>query len=370
MKQVPIDALVEGQNADSVYFVRRRQFGTARTGKPFITLTLGDRSGEITARIFSNVEYYQDECPEGAFVYVQARVQTYEGRIQLVVDTLKRVPDTDIDPTDFLPTGRHDPQLLLAHVRDIFATIADDKVRRLCLSALDGDLGERFTRAPAAMGIHHAFLGGLLEHTLSVLILCDTIARHYPNLDRDILIAGAFFHDLGKIHELDYQTSIVYTDHGRLIPHLVISVQIVDELTRAIDDFPDDKKKHIEHICLAHHGTREFGSPVLPATVEAIVVHHLDNLDSKVFSYFAAVEKAGTAAWSDRQPHLGTYVKRTTSAAPPLYAYRLPEALVKDKNEPRVVKVPASAAKPATKNGDDDDDESASAQFDLLSGKR
>ncbi|MCZ7585146.1 MAG: OB-fold nucleic acid binding domain-containing protein [Deltaproteobacteria bacterium] len=239
MRQVPVTSLEEGMYCDSVYLVSKRHMGTAKTGKAFMTLTLADKTGEVTARVFNNAERYANEFAEGDFLAVQGRVQTYEGRTQIVLDKLARVAPEKVDPADFLRTGRHDPAVLLGHVRDLLATIEDEKIRELCLLAVsDETYGPAFSRAPAAQSMHHPFIGGLLEHTLSVLMHLDRVGRHYRNVNRDILLAGGLFHDIGKVRELSFETSIGYTDEGRLVSHLVIGVQILDELGARVKDFP------------------------------------------------------------------------------------------------------------------------------------
>jgi 3'-5' exoribonuclease len=370
-RQIPVTTLEEGMYCDSVYFVRRRQIATARTGRTYINLILSDKTGEVTARVFNNVETYTNAFFEGDFIYVQARVQIYEGKMQLLVDTLERVPPADVDPSDFLPSMRHDADVLIGHLRGILETIANEKIRALCLCALDdAEIGPLIKRAPAARTMHHPYIGGLLEHTLSVIMLLDAVCAHYRNVDRDIALAGGLFHDIGKVKELEYDRAIVYSDHGRLIPHLVIGVQIVDRLCASIGDFPEDAKRHIQHIILSHHGTREFGSPVLPSTVEATIVNHVDDMDAKVFAYLNLVEKAGAdAEWTERHFMLGTHVKRTTDSKGPLYDYRMPgdaETAIEAAPDAAHDAAPAEARKAPKKHPEK---EMPVKQFDLLEKK-
>jgi len=326
IRHIPIDSLEEGYYCDSVYLVRKRVMATAKTGKPYLNIVLADKTGEITARVFNNVEMFAHAFSEGDFIYVQARVQVYEGRMQMIIDSLERIPVSEINSEDFLPSGRHDPAMLLGHLRAILDTVEDEKMRALCVMAVfEAPHEKKWRRAPAAQNMHHSFLGGLLEHTLSVLMLLDVVGRHYRNVDRDMLLAGGLFHDIGKLWELDYETSIGYSDQGRLVPHLIIGVQLIDRLTAKIEKFPEEKKLLLQHIVLAHHGSREFGSPVLPATAEAVIIHYIDDMDAKVWSYQTQVEKAPPdALWSDRHNLLGTAVRRTSTVKKAIYDYRLP----------------------------------------------
>lgn len=327
IRQTPIDTLEEGQYADSVYHVRRRAVATSKAGKPFLTVTLADKTGEITGRVFKNADFFADLFTEGDFIYVQGRTQTYEGKLQLVIDTLERVAPTEVEAKDFLPTSRRDPKELKRHMRRVLDSIGDEHVRALCVRAVfETPEGELFCRAPAAQGMHHAHLHGLLEHTLSVLILLDTVSRHYPNVNRDMLLAGGLFHDFGKIYELDFELAIGYSDRGRMVPHLIIGVQIIDRLIAEIPGFPEEARLQLEHIILAHHGTREFGSPVEPRTVEAMIIHQIEDMDAKVFAFLNHIEKAGPdATWTDKHFMLGVPLRRTTNAKQELYTYRLPD---------------------------------------------
>lgn len=351
VRHVPIEALQEGIYCDSVYHVRRRQIGTAKTGKAFLTLILGDKTGEITARIFNNAEVYANSFVEGDFLYVQGRVQIYEGRLQIVADSVERIAPADINPDDFLPGGRRDSAVLLKHLRDILESVGDEKIRTLCLSALEGDIGAKLVRAPAAQTVHHSYIGGLLEHTLSMMMILDFLSGHYHNINRDILLAGGLFHDIGKIRELQYDTAFGYTDEGRLIPHLIIGVQIVDRLCASIPDFSDDARMQIQHIILSHHGTREFGSPVLPSTVEALIIHLVDDLDAKTNTFLTHIEKAPPDAdWTDRHFILGQHLRRTVDTKGPLYGYRLPG---EEKNEtPAPKSEPVRHAKKSARSHD------------------
>ncbi|MCB1153099.1 HD domain-containing protein [bacterium] len=380
LRQMPIDTLEEGLYADSVYLVRRRQLARSKAGRFYLNLVLSDKTGEIVARMFNKVEAYAHVFNEGDFIEIQGRVQTYEGKLQIVLDALSKVETDSIDPQDFLPAGRHDSEDLFARLRALLESIEEPKIRELCLAALDDEtIGRLFKVAPAAQSMHHPFIGGLLEHTLSVMLLLDVVSRHYQNVNRSVILAGGFFHDIGKIRELVYETALGYSDEGRLIPHLIIGVQIVDDLVRRIGGMPEDLRLQIEHIILSHHGTREFGSPVIPATVEAIIVHQVDDLDAKVYAYQAHLEQTpDDATWSERHFLLGTHIRRTNEATKNLYGYHLDgprpkpgvaaksngaDSSPKKKAAPKT-DAPASAATSASEKSADDE-----RQVDMFGNK-
>lgn len=221
----------------------------------------------------------------------------YQGSLQLIIEALRPVRESEVDPADFLPRTEKDIDGMFAAVCEILATVTEPDLVRLVRAFLaDEKLMELFRQAPAAQGLHHAYIGGLLEHTLSVLELAQKVLGHYPHIDGDMVLAGLFLHDIGKTTELVYDVSFRYSDEGRLVSHVVkgamLVQQKVDQLTAETGEaFPGLVCDCLMHIILSHHGTREFGSPVLPATPEAFMVHHLDNLDSKVALTFSEIAR-------------------------------------------------------------------------------
>jgi 3'-5' exoribonuclease len=228
---------------------------------------------------------------------MEGRVQSYRNALQVSILSARPCDLESVDPSDYLPASTLDTDTMFAELTTFIDTVKLEPARKL-LDAFfhDEKTATLFRRAPAAKGFHHGYLGGLLEHTLSVVKLLDRMAAHYPELDRDLLIAGGMLHDIGKIHELTYDNMIAYSDEGRLVGHLVIGVEMLDEKIASIEDFPARLALDLRHIILSHHGEFEYGSPKRPKTMEALVVHFMDDLDAKLnaFKSFVAADAANT----------------------------------------------------------------------------
>ncbi len=283
-----------GQMVEDVYQVAQKDLRTTKKGGLFISARLRDRTGELPAIMWDATEALFAAIPENGFAMVKGRVGEYNDALQVVIEALRPAKETEVRREDFLPVGPGDPQIQFARLREIM-----DGVKRPALRALleamwaDEDLVAHLKRAPAAEKLHHAYLGGLLEHTLSVAETALVISGRYPQLDRDLLLVGVLWHDLGKTRELAYDQALGYTDGGVLVGHLVQGVLLLDEKIRAVraagQEFPEDLANVVRHLIVAHHGEYEFGSPKLPMTAEAFVLHHLDNMDAKVHAFYRDV---------------------------------------------------------------------------------
>jgi len=270
----------------SIFLVSKKSQPVGKSGKAYLAFTLTDKSGELEARAWDNAEALGPLFAQGDFVRVKGTASLYNGRIQLKVDAVERVEPGAISAEDFLPSTRFDVDQLFAQVRALVVQVQNPHICELLLGFLDDpELGPAFRRAPAAKGVHHPFLGGLCEHTLSVLQLGWRICDHYPQLDRDLITAGCLLHDLGKTRELTHDTGFDYTEEGRLVGHLVMTCQWIHERAQRIPGFPRELEWHLTHLVAAHHGQLEFGSPKVPHTQEAMVVHALDELDSRINSF-------------------------------------------------------------------------------------
>jgi 3'-5' exoribonuclease len=236
-------------------------------------------------------------------VQITARALNYKNAVQLSVSDIKKTGDEEIDPADFFPVAVRDADEMFAEMMTFVDRITNEHLRKL-LDAffLDGEIQRLFKRAPAAKGFHHVYVGGLLEHTLSVVKILDVVAGHYENVNRDLLIAGGILHDIGKIYEFSYDSLIDYTDEGRLVGHIVMGVEMVDRKLEALDGFPPQLAMGIRHLILSHHGTLEFGSPKRPKTVEAMIVHYVDDMDAKVNSFQRFINDAAHDTDSDWTP--------------------------------------------------------------------
>lgn len=290
MKSQFVSDLTPGTRLETIFLIHSKERKTASNGRPYLDLELRDATGVIKAKVWDCDRLDQDFEAED-FVWVQGNVDAYRGTPQVVVAKLRRCSEEEIDPRDYLPRSKRDPEEMYAALLERLRRVPEGPVRALLLAVFeDPAIAEKYKLAPAAMSYHHAYLGGLLEHVLSLIELGDEVCDHYPSLRRDLVLAGILLHDIGKIEELSFRRGFHYTTRGQLLGHITIGLEIVNEKMRAIPDFPADLRNQIEHIILSHHGELEFGSPKQPAFPEAFVVHALDNLDSKLESMRAQYE--------------------------------------------------------------------------------
>jgi len=279
-----------GDSVQQPFLVREKQFRTQRNGAFYIDLLLTDRTGIVPAKMWNASQEVFESLAEDDFVLVKARGETYRKKLQLVVTDVQPIEGAEVDLADFLPQTRKDIRTLVARLREVANGIDNEHLRALLAAFLDDtDFLSRFRRAPGGVGIHHACLGGLLEHTVAVTELALVVADAYPTLNRDLLAAGAVLHDIGKIEAFDYTRGFRYTDPGGLVGHLTLGAVMVEERVRGLDGFPDALRQQLRHLILSHHGQHEFGSPVLPATAEAIALHYIDNLDAKLNAFETAM---------------------------------------------------------------------------------
>jgi 3'-5' exoribonuclease len=277
---------VQGQ-----YLVKMKRMGSTKRGDPFLIITLADRTGEIEARVWERVEELSPLFKEGDVLEVEGTASSYRNQLQLTLSGLKPVKDWE-DGSIFLEATKKDVTKMTASLREVSKAIKSSRIRALVESFLsDRQFMQRFKRAPAAKNFHHNYLGGLLEHTLSVCEMAKLVIEHYPELDGDLLLTGAFLHDVGKVKELRWDRSIDYADEGRLIGHLILGVAMVDEKLSNLKDFPEDVALRLKHLILSHHGEYEFGSPKRPKFLEAIALHLIDDLDAKINGLGRFMEK-------------------------------------------------------------------------------
>jgi 3'-5' exoribonuclease len=246
-------------------------------------------------------------------VQIRGRVKLYNGQKEMTLEQIVPAATRDYDLSDFLAHTKHDVEKLFGELSAAVAAVKNPWIKRLLESvASDPAIVPKLKRAPAAMSMHHAFVGGLLEHTVSLIGLGRVVVAHYPELDFDVLLAGIVLHDIGKIDELSYERATDYTTAGRLLGHITIGTLLVREKIKAIGGFPEPLAILIEHLILSHHGTYEFGSPSLPQTREAIALHFLDDMDSKMAAIRTTLEGAsGNEQWTERNPALHRALLRT-----------------------------------------------------------
>jgi 3'-5' exoribonuclease len=307
MKTPLVSELNSEQNITTFFLVYEKEIRNTREGKPYLRLELGDRSGTIEARMWDQFESVAKGINRDDFVKVQGRVEIYRNRPQLAVMQVRLAKPEEIDLADFLPQTKADVAKLYVQLLEFAESIANPWLRKLVGGILnDPGIAARYKRAPAAKVMHHAYLGGLLEHVISLCGLAKLAASHYPELDVDLLLTAAMLHDVGKLDELCYERAIGYTVEGQLIGHIVMEVQTVSKAMDAIEGFPANLKIVVQHLLISHHGQYEFGSPKLPMIREALVFHYLDDLDSKLAAARAALAlDSGEPEWSAYSGALG-----------------------------------------------------------------
>ena len=292
MKKLFIDEIEAGDQVIDFFLVRSKNLLSTRTGKPYLDLELQDKKGFVTAKMWDGVDKVEDLFERGDIVKIKASAQEYRGQLQIKIDDIRLpAPQENMDLQDFLPSTSGDVEAMHREIIELIESIDNEYLIEL-LTAFweEEDFRSNFVRSPGARGIHHAYLGGLLEHTLNVTRLADKCAGIYPELDRDLLVAMAILHDVGKMVELDAGAEIVFTREGMLMGHISIGLEMISEKIKTIIGFPEELALKCKHILLSHHGELEFGSPVVPKIPEAMVLHYIDNLDAKAKIFFQAIE--------------------------------------------------------------------------------
>ncbi len=272
------------------FLVQSKEIRLRKTGEPYLALVLSDRTGQLEAKKWEDIDEVAGAFDRDDFVKVNGLVQNYRDRPQMTIQRLRRADDSEVDLADYLPhTGKNIDEMFAA-LRAAVDEIANPHLRQLLQSFLeDPEIASRLKRAPAAKSLHHAFVGGLLEHVLSLLNLARLASRNYDFIDLDLLKTGIVLHDIGKIHELTYGRTFGYSSEGQLLGHITIGLRMLDQKCAQFPDFPPKLKLLVEHLILSHHGKYEFGSPKLPMFPEALMLHYLDDLDSKLESMRACV---------------------------------------------------------------------------------
>jgi 3'-5' exoribonuclease len=285
-----------GEALDQVFLVRDKDMRTTKSGGLYLTCTLCDRTACIPARMWQITESIYSAISVEGFLHVKGRVEDYKGSLQVIIDSCRPWASEKVDLADFLAVTKNDVEQMWSELLDILRDVRDPAMRMLTKKFVeDRELVAAFKRAPAAMQLHHPFIGGLLEHTLSVARAARAVLSLYPNVNADLVLMGVFLHDIGKAAELAAGTAMTYTDRGQLVGHIAIGVIWVAGKAAEIAaetgaPFPQRTLDLIQHVILSHHGSLEFGSPRLPAIPEAFMVHHLDNLDAKVWMAANAID--------------------------------------------------------------------------------
>lgn len=299
--RVLVKDIKDKDTVQSVYLVKEKNLGVGKTGKPFMSLVLGDNSGNIDGRIWDQVEDLNKEFETGDLILVKASVQVFQNRKQLIISKATRQDLSSYQLSDFVLSSAKSAEDMFAELVIFAKEIQNEHIRMLVLSVLeDPEIKPMLFKAPAAKTIHHAWYGGLLEHILSIIKILKGLASHYSFLNRDLLYFGAIFHDIGKLWELEYDHMFGYTSKGRLIGHMEIACELIDRKSARIMGFPSDLKDICKHIVLSHHGKLEYGSPKRPKFIEAFLVAAVDDLDSKMstLNSFIMGERGSAEGWS------------------------------------------------------------------------
>lgn len=319
MKELYVAQIKERDQVNGQFLVREKTTAMAKNGKPYMTLKLMDRTGEVEGRIWDRVEELSGLFDQDDFVRVTGKASVYLGKMQLVVQRLEKIAEQEVDLADYLPVSARPVEQMLAELRQLVASLETPHYRQLMEAFLaDEEFLQHFIQAPAAKTIHHAYLGGLLEHSLAVAQLAEDISRHYPGVQRDLLLTGALLHDIGKVAELCYERSFGYTDTGKLLGHIVLGVEMIEAKLRQLDSFPGPAGLLLKHLLLSHHGQYEYGSPKRPKTLEAVILNYLDDLDSKINGVQSHLQKEpdNGAAWSGYHRIYDRYFYKETGEEP------------------------------------------------------
>jgi len=311
-----------GDRVDKVMVVSKKVKRDFSGGK-FLLFQFSDKEGILRGVMWDSTEEVETQISVNDVVRVAGEIQEYQGALQLRIFTLERLAAHEYDPSLFLPVSFRSPEDLYDQILEIIHSIEEENLRNLLLNIFEGEgFKESFLRAPAAKGWHHSFIGGLAEHVHDMALLALRTADIYGEADRDLLLAGVFLHDIGKIQEFSVTNHIDYSDRGRLLGHITLGIEFLDEVLRGIDGFPDDLEMKLKHMILSHHGSLENGSPVVPMTVEALLLHYVDNLDAQVRGVLQVLDKNSNSEgnWTEYVRLLDRYIYRGSE-----YGFPLPE---------------------------------------------
>lgn len=302
IKRQFIGRLVPGEAVNEIFFLREKRLGCARNGNCYLAVKLSDRSGVIDARVWNGAETIISRLPADSFVRVSGVVESYRGRLQLNAKAIAPVDAAGLDHDDFVPGSYRDMDELRGYLEYFTSEIFDPDYSRLLDTFFsDREFMESFCRAPGDARSHHAYLGGLLEHTISVATLCQHVIVQHPRLNGDLLITAALLHDIGKVEEFRFDGRIRYSREGELLGHVLLGQRLVEGHIREMGDFPPEKELDLLHAIISHHGELEWGAPKRPRSAEALVLHHIDNLDAKVKGFLEVVDGSGDVGWPELQ---------------------------------------------------------------------
>jgi 3'-5' exoribonuclease len=307
-----VEQLADGDNVDDVFLVVDKQLRANRNGNLYIQLDLGDRSGTINARMWNAGEPLYKSFDAGDFLQVKGKVQLFQGSLQLIANTLEKHDANRVELTDFLPHTKQDVSKLLERLKAGVRKVTDPHLRALAETYFIDDAFMRaFARCPAGVKVHHAYVGGLLEHVVTMMDVADRVLPLYPEVNRDLVVMGVFLHDSGKVRELSFARNFAYSDEGQLLGHLTLGIEMLAEKESQVPEltgepFPPELLLRLKHLILSHHGEPEFGSPKVPMTPEAVALHAIDLMDSRIHIAVREIaDDRGESAWTPYNAAMG-----------------------------------------------------------------
>lgn len=307
-----IRQFVDGDTFDEIFLATDKQVKTNRQGQPFLQVELRDRSGSLTGRLWNAPESLTRQINPGDFVKAKGKVQNFQGGLQIILSDVQPVRGEKFDMTDFLPHTEQDIAKLQEKLKTLLFKATDLHLRALAQSFfMDEKLIREFCKAPAGVRQHHAYLGGLLEHVVTMMDAAERLMPVYPNLNRDLVLTGIFLHDIGKVRELQYDSAFTYSDEGELVGHIVMGVEMLNEKLKQAEQltgepFPNELQYRLKHMIVSHHGQLEYGSPKLPMTPEAVFIYYLDNLDARTHAFVRDIkeDKNTLSSWTAYNPNI------------------------------------------------------------------
>lgn len=337
----------ENKIITSNFVVVSKQIKPKKTGEPYLALTLGDRSGQLEAKMWDNVEEVLNAFEQDDFLKIKGLINKYKNRFQLTIHKVRKLGDAEIEFSDYLPKTTKNIDELWQTLTDFVVSFQNSHLKCLVQAfMLDPQIAAAYRNAPAAKTLHHAYIGGLLDHVVSLFRSCDLVSRNYPQVNRDLLLTGVFLHDIGKIHELTYNRSFSYSTRGQLLGHMIIELEMLQAKLAQLPDFPPELKTLLEHLIISHHGQYEFGSPKLPMFPEALMLHYMDDLDSKMEAMRAQFEREAEmeSPWTSYNSSLGRPLLNSAKFLAPKPA---PPEDVETATEPEAEAEPGNASREA-----------------------
>ncbi|MCR5507203.1 MAG: HD domain-containing protein [Lachnospiraceae bacterium] len=310
-----IEQFRESDNVNDIYLVKHRQAAVTKNGKPYENVILQDKTGTIDAKIWDVNSAGIEDFDVLDYCLVGGGVTSFNGQLQLSIKRIRKVSEGEYDPADYLPVSSYDIDEMFEELTRFINGLKSEYLKKLCMAFFidDKEFAAKFKKSSAAKSVHHGFVGGLLEHTLSVVKLCDFYTKRYPMLKRDLLLAAAMLHDIGKVKEISPFPENDYTDDGQLLGHIVMGAEMVGEKIRAIPGFPHKLEAEIKHCILAHHGEYEFGSPKKPALMEALALNLADNTDAKMETLTELFNSTPDNGWLGYNRLIDSNVRKTTA---------------------------------------------------------